>query len=80
MEDLDTQMKYTKVWVKPNGPPISFDVIAPRKDNNILVMILRQEKWKYVLLTHCYSHEYSWKPDCIGDFHSCLNLQEYATI
>lgn len=44
MEDLDPQMKYTKVWIKPNSPPISFDVIAQRKDNTILVMILRQEK------------------------------------
>lgn len=43
MEDLDPQMKYTKVWIKPNSPPISFDVIAQRKDNTILVMILRQE-------------------------------------
>lgn len=47
-----------KVWVKqPNRPPISADVTAQGKDNTVLVMIPRQEKWKYVPLTHCYSCE-----------------------
>ena len=45
-----------KVWVKEaNGPPIPADVTVQGKDNTILVMITRQEKWKYVPLTHCHS-------------------------
>ena len=47
-----------KVWVKEaNGPPIPADVMVQGKDNTILVMITRQEKWKYVPLTHCHSWE-----------------------
>ena len=47
-----------KVLVKqPRGPPTPADVIAQRKGHSILVMIPEQERWKYVPLTHCYSHE-----------------------
>ena len=47
-----------KVWVKEaNGPPIPTDVTVQGKDNTILVMITKQEKWKYVPLTHCHSCE-----------------------
>ena len=47
-----------KIWVKhASSPTVRADVIAQGKENTILMMPLRQEKWKHVPLTLCYSCE-----------------------
>lgn len=47
-----------KIWVKhTSSPTVPADVIAQGKENTILMMPLRQEKWKHMPLTHCYSCE-----------------------
>uniref|UniRef100_A0A8D0FC83 Deoxyuridine 5'-triphosphate nucleotidohydrolase n=1 Tax=Strix occidentalis caurina TaxID=311401 RepID=A0A8D0FC83_STROC len=47
-----------KVWVqRPDGPTEAAEVIATGKDNTILIMKPRQEKWEYVPATKCYLRE-----------------------
>lgn len=47
-----------KVWVQtPNGPPKLAEIIATGKDNMVLVIKSRQEKWEYVPVNKCYLRE-----------------------
>ena len=70
-----------KVWVKqPNSLPTPADMIMQGKDNTMLVIIPWQEKMEILIIKPVLFSwiDYSWKPDCNVDCHSCLDIHGYA--